>query len=155
VVDWFVLLTPLLVIVVIALLGFTGCDLVFPLDPPDTLLTLKLRVPSQLTVVQTEMQFTQPGSTTPTTVTEFDRSDDGPDIVVLSHKISKPATGSWEVGCRITVKDPTGPQATDFVIGSFTLDFASENKDAAIFETSGRPANNDFRVLFTGLVPDE
>jgi hypothetical protein len=153
VVDWFVLLTPFLVLSVIFLLGFTGCDLAFPLDPVQNPLTLEIRLPSQLTVNEAQFRFTQPGSNTLETTTSLDRTDDGSGTAVLSHLIPQPATGDWAVTCRIQVVDGSG-QASDTTIGTFTIDQAEPASDA-IFETSGSPATGDFKVLFTGLVAAE
>jgi hypothetical protein len=156
VVDGFVLLTPLLVLVVTLLLGFTGCQLVFPFQPPPTL-TLKARVPSQFSILESRFEWTAPGTSTPQSEGELDRRDDGPDIVELSHLIGQPAAGSWTVLCRLKVNQPTptggGREATDDATGTFTLDSSSESS-SAVFETSGSPAGLDFRVLFTGLVSD-
>lgn len=149
--DWFVLLTPLLVLAVVLLLGFAGCDLVFTLDPIGAL-TFKIRVPSTLTIDQSQLRWIQPGSGTTEEVLTLDRSDDGPDTVVLSHLIQNPATGTWTADARLQVSQGAA-QATDTGTGMFTLD-SSTDSFAAVFEVSGSPATNDFKVLFTGLVPD-
>jgi hypothetical protein len=154
-VDGYVLLTPLLVLVVILLLGFTGCQLVFPAIPPRTL-TLRARVPSEFTILESLFQWTPPGASTPESDSELDRRDDGPEITELSRLIGDAAAGSWTVLCRlrVSVATPTGGrEATDDVTGTFTLDSSSENSFAN-FETTGSPASVDFRVLFTGLVSD-
>lgn len=155
-VDAFVLLTPLTVLIVILLLGFTGCQLVFPAEPAPTL-SLKARVPSQFIIQEALFQWTAPGASTPVTDSELDRRDDGPDITELSRLIGEAPEGSWNVLCRLKVNQPTptgpGREATDDVTGTFTLDSSSEGC-SAIFETSGSPAGLDFRVLFTGLVCD-
>jgi hypothetical protein len=148
-VDWFVLLTPLMVLAVISILGFTGCDLVFTVDPrTPTELKLVVKVPVQLTVNQNQFQFTQPGSTVLESVTALDRVDDGSGIVVLTHTLKDPATGTWEVTCRMDVQDNVR-QATASTAGGFTLD--PEASGDVIFETAGRPSNNDFRVIFIGF----
>jgi hypothetical protein len=148
-VDWFVLLTPLLVLAVIAILGFAGCDLVFTVDPrTPTELKLVVKVPVQLTVNQNQFQFTQPGSTVLESVTALERVDDGSGIVVLSHTLKDQATGTWEVTCRMDVQDNVR-QATASTVGGFTLD--PEASGDAIFENAGRPSNNDFRVIFIGF----
>lgn len=150
--DWFVILTPLLVLAVVLLLGFAGCDLVFPLDPIKTLI-FRIRVPSTLVIDQSQLRFLQPGSGTTEEVLTLDRSDDGPDTVVLSHLIQNPAQGTWTADARLQVSEGAS-QATDTGTGLFTLDSSSPDSSAAVFETSGSPATNDFKVLFTGLVPD-
>lgn len=152
-VDWFVLLTPLLVLAVIGLLGFTGCDLVFPLDAPPGL-KFEVKVPVQLTVIEALFQYTQPGKTTQETTPELDRTDDGSGIVVLSHVLTNPAHGAWSVTCRIQVRDGTG-QAGSTVVGDFTIDDSAAGTSEAIFTTLGRPGTGDFRVMFTGFVPGQ
>ncbi|MGH2556036.1 MAG: hypothetical protein ACRDHO_10020, partial [Actinomycetota bacterium] len=62
--DGFVLLTPLMVLVVILLLGFTGCQLVYPAQPPPRTLTLRARVPSQFTILEARFEWTAPGTST-------------------------------------------------------------------------------------------
>jgi hypothetical protein len=158
-VDGFVLLTPLLVLVVILLLGFTGCDVVLGLDPPKPAgtLTLKARVPSHFEILESRFEWTVPGTSTPQSETELDRRDDGPDIVELSHLIGTTTTGSWNVCCFLRVRQPTptgeGREREGDCKGTFTVDSASE-KASYIFKTSGSPATLDFMVLCDGLVPD-
>ncbi|MGH2556035.1 MAG: hypothetical protein ACRDHO_10015 [Actinomycetota bacterium] len=153
--DGFVLLTPVLVLVVILLLGFTGCDVVLGLEPPGTL-TLKARVPSQFTILEARFEWTAPGGSLQSD-NEPDRKNDGPDIIELSHLIGTPAKGSWTAFCRLRVRQPTptgaGREAVDDETGTFTVDSTSEDS-SAVFETSGSPAGLNFRVLFTGLVTE-
>jgi hypothetical protein len=149
--DWFVLLTPLLVLAVIALLGFTGCDLVFVVNPPAAELSLEVRVPSAFTVQQVRFEWTRPGANTPESTETPERKDEGPDITVLFTRIAEPELGSWSAGCRLQVRDGAA-QAADVGTGLFVLDAESPNKAAARFETSGSPSTNDFKVLFTGVV---
>jgi hypothetical protein len=150
VVDWFVVLSPLLVVAVILLLGFTGCDLIFTVNPPPGL-TLRILVPSQLTVVDSRFVFTQPGTTTQETLTGLDRSDDGSGTVVLSHVVDSPAKGSWTVNAGLIVSDGTR-QDSATVDGPFTLDDDAPG-GTATFEASGSPATNDFTLTFDGFVP--
>lgn len=150
-IDWFVLLTPLLVLAVIGILGFTGCDLVFPLNAP-TQLKLVIKVPVQLTVNMSQFQYTQPGSNVPESTTILDRADDGSGIVVLSFTLKNPPTGIWAVTCRMDVQDNVR-QATANAQGGFTME--DQASGDAIFETSGRPSNNDFKISFLGLAAAE
>jgi len=159
-VDGFVLLTPLLVLVVILLLGFTGCDVVLGLQPPKPpgTLSLKARVPSQFEILEARFEWTPPGASTPQSESELDRKNDGPDIVELSRVIgAPPAKGIWDVFCFLRVRQPTPTGASreqeDDETGTFTVDSASEDS-SALFETSGSPAGLNFKVLFTGLVAD-
>lgn len=154
--DGFVLLTPLVVLVVILLLGFAGCQLIYPAESHH-ILTIKARVPSELTILESRFEWTAPGASTPESETDPDRRDDGPDITELSHLIGEVPTGSWMVFCRLRVRQPTpgggGREAVDDATGMFTLGSDDENT-VAIFATSGSPAGLDFKVLFTGAPTD-
>jgi hypothetical protein len=148
-VDWFVPLAPLLVLAVILLLGFTGCEF-HPPEPPPTLV-LKVLVPSALTVNQSQFEWTQPGSTILESTTTLDRTDDGSGTVLLSHSIGdNPTLGTWAVTCRLRVQVGTR-QASGTKDSTFTLDDGTPGGDA-IFSTVGSPATNDFAIVFDGLV---
>ncbi len=150
-VDWFVVLSPLLVVAVILLLGFTGCDLVFTVNPPPSL-TLEIRVRSALTVVEARFVFTQPGTTTQETVTGLERSDDGSGTIVLSHGIDSPAKGAWSVNAGLIVSDGARQDSAS-VDGPFTLDDGAPG-GTATWEASGSP-QVDFALGFIGFVPDQ
>ncbi len=150
-VDWFVILTPLLVLAMILLLGFTGCDFKLPEAEPSRL-TLEVRLPSQLTFLRSLFQLIEPGSAFLRTVTDLVRTDDGFGTIVLSHVIDEPVQGSWSVVCALQVSDRTR-QAFSQGAGLFTLDPGA--RCVAEFETSGAPATNDFKVSFIGLVCEQ
>lgn len=158
--DGFALLTPLLVLIVILLLGFTGCDVALGLQPPKPpgTLTLKARVPSQFEILEARFEWTPPGGSTPQSDSDLDRKNDGPDIVELSRVIgAPPAKGGWEVFCFLRVRQPTptgaGREQEDDETGTFTVDSDTEDS-SAVFVTSGSPAGLNFKVLFDGLVTD-
>ena len=94
--DWYVLLTPLLALGVIALLGFTGCDQLFGLNevdpaPPTTMLTFEMRLPSDLTLLHVGFEWTAPGALNGEVATMPVVTTDGTDTV-LTHVIST----TWE-----------------------------------------------------------
>lgn len=158
-VDGFVLLAPVLVLIVILLLGFTGCDVVLGLQPPKPpgTLTLKARVPSQFEILDARFEWTPPGGSRQSD-SQPDRKNDGPGIVELSRVIgAPPIKGIWEVFCFLNVRQPTptggGRERADDETGTFTVDSNTEDS-SAVFITSGSPAGLDFRVLFNGLVTD-
>jgi len=145
-VDWFVLLTPILVLGVILLLGFTGCDLVFVVNPPPSQLNLKVRTPAEFTVDQanTGFSWTDPVSGTFERTTTLDRTDEGTGIAILSHLIKDREAGSWTVSCRIRVTDGSGQSAADGVNGQFVLDEGIDVADAigeALHSDTGDPSH--------------
>ena len=151
--DWFVLLTPVLVLAVILLLGFTGCDVVFPLDPPPPPLMLAVRVPKEFTVVASRIRWQQPGATTIETAFTLQSRDEGAEFVLLFHTITNPATGTWSADCRLEVQEGAQQAADQSPTATFTLDGDEEGvATTALFVTLGRPSNNNFRVQFFGLV---
>jgi hypothetical protein len=151
-VDWYLVLTPLVGLAVIALLGFSGCDLVFPLHPPDGNLTLELRVPSTLAVLEARFQWTEPGSTTVTTATDLVTTTEG-DTTVLSRLVGPLIEGIWQVSCRLGVQDASEQQDTDNGDGMFAVE-SLDDDSTATFEATGTPATNNFKVLFVGLATE-
>lgn len=151
--DAFVLLSPLVVLAMLLLLGFAGCDLVFVIEPPPPILTLKVQFPSDLTVELAQFGFIPPGTTQLQTTEALAREDGEAGISTLSHAITSPALGGWVAGCRMQVSEGSD-QASDFLEVSFTLDEQTPQGDA-VFQALGRPANNNFRIVFNGLVPVE
>jgi hypothetical protein len=154
-VDWYVLLTPLLALGVIALLGFTGCDKLFGLDELDplTTLTFEARLPSYLAVLETRFEWTQPG----TTSGGFDMmpvvTTDGTDTV-LTHVISTTAGGTWMmVNCHLKVQDTVEKGDQKSIDGSFVLNPPVDPEVTARFHTTGRPDTKDFMVIWDGRVP--
>lgn len=152
-VDTFVLLTPLVVLVVLLLLGFAGCDVVFGLDPPPGTIKLEVRLPSTLVVEGARFRYTPPGMIGDVNVTTLERADDV-GTTVLSHIVTNRADGSWTVVCRVDVSDASGA-ATDSGPGDFVVDDSTPFHAVARFETTGSPATNDFRVRFAGVVAGE
>jgi len=144
------ILAPVLFLAVVALLGFAGCQLVFPAEPAGSL-TLRVRVPSQLTIVAAQFRWIEPASTTFQTTTELERTDDGSGTTILSQEVTEAPVGSWMVNCRMQVADGSG-QAADSIEVTFILDDANR-PGTADFQTVGRPVTGDFAILFTGLSP--
>lgn len=147
-VDPFVLLTPVLVLAVVLLLGFAGCDVVFGLDPPKNLLKIAVGVPADLTVDFVGFRVTEPGATGPVEITSLDQGSEGPDRVVFSHLVTEPVDGTWLVRCQVRVTDASGT-AEDTAAGEFLVVAGVES--TARFDAFGSPANGNFRVRFVGL----
>jgi hypothetical protein len=146
--DGFVLLTPLLVLAVIALLGFTGCHWVFLGDrpePPRTL-TLQVRVPSSLTVTSPrEFRWNRPGEDRQTSM-QLEVIDDGSGTVVYQFVVPQPIpTGLWHAECQLRVNDGTANAQTAGV-ADFTLGDTDPLNCFFVFSTEGAPATNDFKI---------
>jgi hypothetical protein len=151
VIEWWLLLTPVLVLGVVLLLGFAGCSY-NPRRAEPRELTLRARVPTALTVTRILFLWTPPGETelqheliNPTPVRT--EGADG----LYEHTLSPAANGSWEVGCRVEVRVGAA-NAADADRGTFTLDDSNPDS-AAPFQAAGSPAGGNFTVIFTGLVP--
>jgi hypothetical protein len=147
-VDLVVLLTPLLVLSVVALLGFAGCSFEARVGPD---LALLARVPTGLTVTEVVFRWTPPEGpvsqqvlTNPTPLTT-----EGPDNV-YRHGLYDPPVGRWLTSCRVTVQDATG-SAVDGDQGDFNL----QDPDSflqATYQASGSPSGGNFAVSFAGAV---
>jgi hypothetical protein len=154
-VDWYVLLTPLVALAVIALLGFTGCDKLFslvhvePVTPPTTF-TLEVRVPQFLTVTQVRFQWTPPGSGGINQfTTEVTTTPDGTDNL-YQYVVPSTVSGMWTVVCRVAAQDTTLSDAKART-GTFTLDVGMDPDGFVRFYTSGRPDSQSFKVNFVGF----
>ncbi len=150
-VDEIVIFTPLLVLAVVLLLGFAGCDKVFSLnrveDPPAPFLTLRVRVPTALAVRDIVFVWDPPniegGSKTLTkpTPTSLDGNDN-----LFDHELTGELDdGSWTVVCTVRVTGGTGVGATD--TGTFDLPGPTDTP-VATFQATGGPT--DLAVMFVG-----
>jgi hypothetical protein len=152
-VDWYVLLTPLVALAVIALLGFTGCDKLFGLEPitPPTTFTLEVRVPQFLTVTLVRYTWTPPGATSTQFTTTVTTTPDGTDNL-YQYVVSSTVSGMWSVRCRVEATDAT---RADFNVGvgMFDLDVGMDPDGFVRFFTSGRPDTQSFKVNFVGFSP--
>jgi hypothetical protein len=153
-VDWYVLLTPLVALAVIALLGFTGCDKLFSLVPvepvtPPTTFTLEVRVPQFLTVTLVRFQWTPPGTNINQSTTDVTTTPDGTDNL-YQYVVPSTISGMWSVVCRVTAQDTT-LMDTKAKTGTFTLDVGMDPDGFVRFYTSGRPDSQDFKVNFVGF----
>ncbi len=149
--DWYVLLTPLVALAVIALLGFTGCDKVLGLDPvaPPTTLTLEVRVPQFLTVKEVRFTWTPPGATSSQFTTTVTTTPDGTDNL-YGYVVSSTLSGMWSGRCRADAQDTTSMDSKA-VTGTFSLDVGMDPNGFVRFNTTGRPDTQDFQVNFVGF----
>jgi hypothetical protein len=149
--DWVVLLTPVLLLAVVLLLGFAGCEFEHgALPPPTPTLTLRARVPSTLTVTTYLLTLTLPdGTSVPQPFPSPAASGtDGPDSL-YDHTISEPSTGAWTVRCRVAVQEGSATDE-DVTQGTFTLD-GSIVSATATFQGSGSASAGNFNLVFTGV----
>jgi len=146
-VDWYVLLlSPIAVLAVVLLLGFTGCHLLFDLeevtDPGD--LVLQVRVPANLTVDNQPFSFRRPMATSDDNAQmQFVVRTDEVGTFVLSYTIKDAETGSWSVKCHLFVHDASG-QGEDTATARFVLMPAEGSTSAVLFETTADPVG--FRI---------
>jgi hypothetical protein len=144
--DWFVILGPVVVLAVVALLGFAGCSFEGGSLPPS--LTFKLRVPDALTIVQAGFVFTDPAMVrtpidAPTASTE-------PGFNVFTHSLYTPAPGSWEITAATRASATGAPMAAQAVT---TVVFPSDGTRWRVdFEASGDPDAGTLRVDFVAFV---
>jgi hypothetical protein len=147
-IDWVVLLTPVLVMGVVLLLGFAGCKFTPGSISPQ--LTLRARVPSTLTVTTLFLTWTPPDgiSAQQTYTNPAASSTDGADSL-YDHTLPSALTGSWTVRCRVAVQEAA---ATDeaVTLGTFSLD-GSLTYPTASFQGSGSASAGNFTLVFTGV----
>jgi hypothetical protein len=147
--DAVVVLTPIVVMGVLLLLGFAGCDVVFGLRPVPHTLCVRVRVPVALMVTEITLRIGRPGGE----ITILRRPDpipgstDGGDNVFRVDD-GQLQDGSWTVSCRVRVVE-NGVTADRTGQGTFVLDGTIE-APCANFKASGTPSAG-FNVAYTGL----
>jgi hypothetical protein len=145
-VDWYVLLlSPIVVLAVVLLLGFTGCEKVFGLEEVIYVdLLLQVRVPSNLTVDNQPFSFRRPSATSDEDAQmQYVVRTDEVGTFVLSFRPNDAETGSWTVRCHLKVHDATG-QGEDTDTARFLLMPAEGSTTTVLFEANADPLN--FRV---------
>jgi hypothetical protein len=146
-VDWYVLLlSPIVVLAVVLLLGFTGCQDLFGLDevtvPGD--LVFQVRVPANLTVDSQLFSYRQPNATSDEDAQmQYVVRTDEVGTFVFSYRINDAKTGSWTVKCHLNVHDASGP-GEDSATARFVLMPNEGSTSTVLFETSADTTN--FRV---------
>lgn len=151
-VDWVVLLTPLLVLGVVALLGFAGCGFEGRVGYN---LALRVRVPTGLTVTEVVFRWTPPGGTLTQKVltNPAPASTEGADHLYEHGFYSgESPPGMWMTNCRVTVQDATGT-APAGAQGDFLFS-DPEPTVVATYQASGSPSGGDFAVGFAGAAEE-
>ncbi|SRR6266545_3731392 len=150
--DWVVVLTPVLALAALLLLGFAGCKFEpRPAEPPPepNEVDIVVRVPTTLTVTEIVFRCVPPGGPLPddTQPNPTPGSTDGGDNL-FSHSCGTPVNGSWTAGCRLTVS-PGGANDQATAQFTFTLD-GSDTHPVATFQAS-RNTSGVLTVAFVGL----
>jgi hypothetical protein len=147
----FVALTALLVLAVVVLFRFVGCDVVFGLAKIPATIAVQVDVPTELTFRQVRFQTDRPNGVS----TEFTKDNptgtttpDG--FARFSHDEGQPVVGIWTVRCRVAITDSNGIEAQKQGLGTFMIDDADASRTAS-FQVSGSPSTNNFDVNFVGL----
>jgi hypothetical protein len=145
-VDWVVLFTPLLVLVVVALLGFAGCG--FSVSVRYNL-AIRVRVPTALTVTQVVFRWTPPGGTVVQKTLSAPTDTDGADNI-YEHGFwqEESPPGMWLTNCRVTAQDGTGSAVAGGQGDFFFSD--PEPTVVATYQASGSPSGGNFAVSFAG-----
>lgn len=148
--DAVALLTPILVLGVLLLLGYAGCDAVFGLDPVPHNMCVLARVPEDLVVTEINVRFERPGgeiTIVPTPNPIPGSTEGGNNVFRVNDGPVK--DGTWKVTCRVTVVEDAAT-ATRARAGTFILDGTIE-APCANFQASGTPSAGTFDVLYEGV----
>jgi hypothetical protein len=158
VIDWVVILTPLLVLGVLMVLGYAGCRF----DPSGGAarpprFDIVLRAPATAgTVTEITYGCTPPGGAE-SRVTETNPEPDFIDNPETSEPTNgyrhtcflgpdAPPAGTWGVRCRVTMStDVSGADTAEAFAEVDASDFPDAN-----FQATGSPATADFDVVFVG-----
>ncbi len=150
--DWFVLLTPLLALAVVLLLGFTGCDRLFGLDPlPTGTLLLRTRVPTAITVTVCKFRYRPPGATSDLVSDGVPRAEGSDTFYEFS--VAGPPPGTWSINCRLGAKNAAGQTVERNRMGTFALDPVATPAVVANWETVGMPGDPNYDLLWIGRDP--
>jgi len=136
--DWFLLLTPILLLPLLLLLSFTGCEGTVEYSYPELTFILhsSLLVPApHVTHVQFRWTREQGGNVEeypPVDVDEYAEIDGAPGEIIreFRYQVEKPEVGLWTVTCRPFVANIGSGEAT---CGPFEL-FSPTGKISIKFE---------------------
>jgi hypothetical protein len=152
-IDPFLIFAALVVLPLVLLFRFMGCDKVFglrPVDPPEAQLVVKVRVPTALTVNEIRFRVIRPNGAE-NVVTQTDPmtqgTADGDNLFTHSET---PEIGTWMVNCRLDVTDSNGISDPDQDAGDFLLE-DTDTAHEATFQATGTPSDGNFNVVFVGL----
>ena len=154
-IDELLIVTPLLVLLIVWWLGFTGCSIIYNPDnlpPPIHRLTILVRISAALDVTRIEYGWTEPNGVSGsfTAMNPLPDSTDGGDNV-FSHIVTNDApAGAWSVSCRPRVRDSNGNVDNDQDECSFNLD-GTETDAKVTFQASGTPTDGNFMVTCIGM----
>lgn len=150
-IDPAVVVAALLLLPLVLLFRFVGCDAVFKLTPVPHKLSITARVPTALTVTEVRYQVTRPNGVLNTVTVPApapSTTADGENIFTNSDE--DPTNGAWMIRVRVQVTDVNGLADSDQGTGNFMLDGTIEAPKAT-FQASGTPTDGNFNVGFVGL----
>lgn len=149
-IDPAVVVAALLLLPLVLLFRFVGCDKVFGLTEVPHQLSITARVPTALTVNEVRYQVTRPNGVLTTitlTAPAPSTTEDGQNIFTHSEDTTD---GAWMIRVRVQVTDANGITDQDQGTGTFVLDGTIEGPQAT-FQTSGTPTDGNLTVTFVGL----
>jgi hypothetical protein len=162
--DWTVILTPLLVLGVVLLLGYAGCTFdpssLGPVTPHfDIVLRVGADIGGEDNVTAIIYSCTPPGGpevrTPPVNPDpdEVEGADTSVPVNVYRHSCGTPVAGTWNVACTVTVSvGPTGDTLlTASAEGDVTLDSSDVDDFPEATFSAGIFPGGDFRVAFVPM----
>ena len=155
------ILTPLLVLGVVLLLGFAGCEFDPGVQPVTRSLVFRATVPAAFTVLAVDgnhppgVQFIwmRPGGQTGSqVVTAFTAGMDGvTHVKVYEFYIPTPEDGVWIGLCNMAVREGSASALGSSMSHFFTPDFAATPYTAVSFRGEGSPLAHEFAVVYAGI----
>jgi hypothetical protein len=156
------ILTPLLVLGVVLLLGFAGCEFDPGRPPVPPTLVFRATVPAAYAVLAVnpgevpgvKFFWKRPGGTWESLVvtTPTEGMDGVTHVHVYEANIATPGNGGWTGRCDMRVQEGN-TEAPGSVMHDFTPDFANVPHTAVTFRGEGSPQANLFAVVFRGPGP--
>jgi hypothetical protein len=145
--DTFLIVAPVLILGVVLVLGFAGCQF-NPGVPPDPTLKFRVRVPADLTVSPgVTFKWTRPTSVMESELVTMP-GQAGTDNV-FEHEIPAPEAGAWVGSCEMTV-DETDAFASS-IDYPFTVNFTVSYNPVLAFHTTGSPDSPPFTIVVDGV----
>ena len=157
--DWTVILTPVVVLGLLLLVGYTGCSLALDWDLGDFL--IEVHVPATFAVTAIEYRYTLPNLTEKVETDDNptpSRAEDSFNVFVYQWNCGFADPGVWVVGCAV-VANVAGVSTRHDSRERPEPDPDQPDNDIGLYDRQGNVAANyeveviaggDFRVYFTG-----
>src|SRR5438309_9898397 len=130
-IDWVVILTPLLALGALLLLGFAGCEFKHGEAVHEVDIVVHVPTTPALTVTQIVFRCQPPGGVQTNTPVPSPSHSTSMGEDVYQHDCGPPAGGSWLVGCQVKVQQ-NGTTAQAATQATFSLS-GPENYVSATF----------------------